>query len=235
MSDTRNVRNQNRLSKVPVAIWVAIIGAIGVVLAAIFSWFGPRPLEDAFAELTAQAIMRIETAATAAIQTSIATAYTPTRGISATLSTTILPTATLTSTIDLPSLTPTVTLIASLSTNPSATHTITATNSTTTIPSLIPSPSATVMQPASTPLPNNTTQFGQYPCSGTIVGVSGLLNQVHIQPNINTPFRPPVARGSNISVLESAIIDGVRWYQISYNEIRGWITSDYVNTQMNCP
>ncbi len=148
----------------------------------------------------------------------------------------IIPTAT-------PSFTPTemdtptstATATATLTIAPTATPTLTSTAPHTYTPTATDtqsnSPTAT-----NTPVFTNTPSQ-TYPCDGQIPGVSGLLNQVRIQPSNTSPLRPPVERGSSVRILRSASDFGSVWYEIEYNNgvNKGWITEDFVETSTNCP
>lgn len=144
-----------------------------------------------------------------------------------------------------PTLTATVTL--TLTAPPAETTTPTATSTTALTSTLIVEPSqthtptptdATTLPATATNTPPATSAPSQaYPCEGHIPGVSGLLNQVHVQPSENSPSRPPVARGSTVTILRETSDFGVTWYEIEYNggDDRGWIPDEHVEPSGTCP
>lgn len=261
MTYSRKAKSQNQKLEVSVQIWVAIIGAIGIVLAAVFAWFSPRPLEDAFAELTAQAIVRNETETAAAIQTAIAAAYTPipTRQPTVTVSDTPAPSetimATASHTTEPPSATPTLTLSAS----PIATLTRTLTSGrpidiptnlttpeifTTSPPSVratsaslstltLASPEAASVDERLVTQPADTVI-----CDSFIVpSESTSLNVVRALPSSNAPLVRPVQATQPVRIQEASVVSGEKWYRILYDDFKhvGWISAQYVVPQSECP
>lgn len=98
-------------------------------------------------------------------------------------------------------------------------------------------PAATVRP--TTPVPTAVIEPTRgYPCEGEIeFGTGGLLNQVHVQPSNSSPNRPPVQRGSTVTILRSTTDFGILWYQIRYNngENEGWIEARFVSLSGGCP
>lgn len=111
-------------------------------------------------------------------------------------------------------------------------------------PTSTPQPSATAVlstatpQPSATPVIATPASAKSYPCEGTIVfDTGGLLNQVKVSPDINSPSKPAVQQGSKVVIKTKQINSGITWYQIEYANPSqtGWITSQYVNLSSSCP
>lgn len=157
---------------------------------------------------------------------------TPTRTPTATNTPTNTPTMT-----DTPEPTETYTATPTSTDTPEPSDTATATDT----PEPTETPTATATRrPTSTPTntPRATSTPAQsYPCDGQIPGVSGLLNQVHVQPSETSPSRSPVQRGSTVTILREASDFGETWYEIEYNggDDRGWIPDEFVQPLANCP
>ena len=174
---------------------------------------------------------------------------TPTATLTRTPTATSTPTASPTSTdtpepTDIPSSTDTPTATRTNTPSPSAIASQAPSNTPTHTPSITPrnTPTATATRrPTSTPTntPRATSTSAQaYPCDGSIPGVPGaMLNQVHVQPSESSPSRPPVQRGSTVTILREASDFGETWYEIRYNDgdDRGWIPNDFVERATNCP
>lgn len=102
---------------------------------------------------------------------------------------------------------------------------------------LTASPSPTPSK-SPTPVLLTATAARNYPCDGQIVSSTGaLLNQVRVTPQKNSPSRPPIQQGSDVTILAKQTGDGFTWHRISYadGDEEGWIPTQYVIPSNDCP
>jgi hypothetical protein len=86
----------------------------------------------------------------------------------------------------------------------------------------------------STPVPTEAVRG--YPCEGTVAfGTGGMLTNVYIIANPNSPRHSPVERGSKVTVLRETQDVGTTWYEIEYANDDGWVESRYIELGSNCP